>query len=53
MFYILLDAIVIAVAGFVLSLVVSAKEEDFFSEMSAGGYVLNKKVEVEGDDVFK
>jgi hypothetical protein len=53
MFYILLDAIVIAMVGFVLSLVVSAKDDDFFSEMSAGGYVLNKKVEVEGEDMYK
>jgi hypothetical protein len=53
MFFILLDAIVVSIAGFILSLVVSQKEEDFFSEMVAGGYTLNKRIEVEGEDMYK
>lgn len=33
-----------------LAIVANKKEDDFFVEMVDGGYVLNKRVVVEGDD---
>ena len=47
-----MDAISIAFLGIILSIATSHKDDDFFIEED-NGYLLNKKVAVEGDDHSK
>lgn len=51
-FFTFLDAMCIALLGIILSIAASHKEDDFFVEED-NGYLLNKKVAVEGDDHSK
>lgn len=48
-----IDTITISFLSIILSLVVSRKEDDFFTEIADNGYVLNKKVSIEGEDLCK
>ena len=43
----------IALVSIVLSIASNKKDEDFFTELADNGYVLNKKVAVEGEDFSK
>ena len=47
-----MDAISIAFLGIILSIAASHKDDDFFIEED-NGYLLNKRVNVEGEDISK
>lgn len=51
-FFVFMDAISIAFLGIILSIAASSKDDDFFIEED-NGYLLNKRVNVEGEDISK
>lgn len=52
-FLVFIDVMVICFISIVLSIVANKKEDDFFSELADNGYVLNKRIIVEGEDMCK
>lgn len=53
MFLIYIDGIVVCLLAMGLSIATNKKEEDFFTEIADNGYVLNKKIMAEGDDLVQ
>lgn len=53
MFLIYIDGIVVCLLAMGLSIATNKKDEDFFTEIADNGYVLNKKIMVEGDELVQ
>lgn len=51
MFLIFIDTLAITFVSIIFSILANKKDDDFFTELADNGYVLNKKVMVEGDDL--
>jgi hypothetical protein len=46
MFFVFVDIMIVCLLSIILSIAANKKEEDFFSELTDNGYILNKKVMV-------
>lgn len=53
MFLIYIDGIAVCLLAMGLSIATNKKDEDFFTEIADNGYVLNKKIMVEGDEMVQ